>query len=116
MGKIEKIGKLAEKGKAEKIVAFVRDKDKQVSLAAITALGKMADNEDAKNTLVSMVENEDADIRRAAVTSLGGGVGKLCGDKAAVLSGQREGSAGSGGAQEGAGGDEEVGRREDLKE
>ncbi len=72
MGKIEKIGKLAEKGKAEKIVAFVRDKDKQVSLAAITALGKMADNEDAKNTLVSMVENEDADIRRAAVTSLGG--------------------------------------------
>ena len=73
MGKIEKIGKLAEKGKAEKIVAFVRDKDKQVSLAAITALGKMADNEDAKNTLVSMVENEDADIRRAAVTSLGGG-------------------------------------------
>lgn len=75
MGKIEKIGKLAEKGKAEKIVAFVRDKDKQVSLAAITALGRMADNEDAKNTLVSMVENEDADIRRAAVTSLGAASG-----------------------------------------
>ena len=35
MGKIEKIEKLAGKGKAEKVLKFVGDKDKEVRLAVI---------------------------------------------------------------------------------
>ncbi len=71
MGKIEKIEKLAQKGKASKLVSFTRDKDKSVRLAAIAGLSKVVENEDALNTLVGLMEDEDQDIRKAVVTALG---------------------------------------------
>lgn len=41
MGKLEKIEKLASKGKADKLLGFVGDKDKEVRLAAIASVSGM---------------------------------------------------------------------------
>ena len=41
MGKIEKIEKLAGKGKVEKVLKFVGDKDKEVRLAVIAGVAGM---------------------------------------------------------------------------
>ena len=75
MGKIEKIEKYTQKGKAGKLVSLTHDKDKSVCLAAIRGLGKMADKEDAQNTLIGLLDSDDLDIREAAVTALGGATG-----------------------------------------
>lgn len=75
MGKIEKIEKLAGKGKGEKLVKFMGDKDKEVRLAAIAGVAGMIENEDVRNTIVSLTEDADPDIRKAAITALGTGTG-----------------------------------------
>ena len=71
MGKIEKVEALAQKGKADKLIKFTRDTDKQVVLAAVRALGDLAGNEDALNALVGMMEHEDAGVRKEVVTAIG---------------------------------------------
>lgn len=71
MGKIEKIEKLTQKGKVGKLISLAGDKDKDVRVAAIAGLGKLAENEDSLNALIGMMENEDPDIRKAVVTALG---------------------------------------------
>ena len=69
---IEKIEKLAQKGKAEKILAFLKSKDKETRLAAIRALGKCHDNEEAVNNLTSMMNMvTDKEERIALFESLG---------------------------------------------
>ena len=75
MSKIEKVEKYIKSGKVHKLVALTKDKDKEVCLAAIRGLGKLAENEDALNTLVNMEEDSDADIREAVVTALGDATG-----------------------------------------
>ena len=75
MGKIEKIEKLAGKGKAEKVLKFVGDKDKEVRLAAIKGVSGMIDDEDVRNTVVALTEDADPDIRKAAITAQGSGSG-----------------------------------------
>lgn len=75
MGKIEKIQKLAGKGKGEKILKFVGDKDKEVRLAAIAGVAGMIEDEDVRNTVVRLTEDGDPDIRKAAITALGSGRG-----------------------------------------
>lgn len=75
MGKIEKIEKLAAKGKPGKLLGFVNDKDKEVRLAAIAAVANMIEDEDVRNTVVSLTEDSDPDIRKAAIAALGTGKG-----------------------------------------
>ncbi|MCI8541823.1 HEAT repeat domain-containing protein [Acetatifactor aquisgranensis] len=75
MGKLEKIEKLASKGKADKLLGFVGDKDKEVRLAAIASVSGMIENEDVRNTVVGLTEDADPDIRKAAITALGSGRG-----------------------------------------
>lgn len=75
MGKIEKIEKLAGKGKAEKVLKFFGDKDKEVRLAAIAGVSGMIENEDVRNAIVGLTEDADPDIRKAAITALGTGSG-----------------------------------------
>ena len=70
MGKIEKIEKLVTKGKSEKVVALVRDKDAAVREAAIGALGKIGD-ENAMNNLVVLIRDSNPGNRAAAVRALG---------------------------------------------
>lgn len=71
MGKIEKVEKLVEKGKTDKLAAMAQDKDKEVRLAAIEGLGKIPLTEDSQNILIRMIEDPDPEIRKAIVTSLG---------------------------------------------
>lgn len=75
MGKIEKIEKLAGKGKSGKVLKFVSDKDKEVRLAAIAGVAGMIEDEDVRNTIVGLTEDGDPDIRKAAITALGAGSG-----------------------------------------
>ena len=75
MGKIEKIEKLAGKGKVEKVLKFVGDKDKEVRLAVIAGVAGKIENEDVRNTVVGLTEDADPDIRKAAITALGNGRG-----------------------------------------
>ncbi|MCD8397339.1 MAG: HEAT repeat domain-containing protein [Lachnospiraceae bacterium] len=72
MGKVDKVNKLVEKKKTDKLTALTKDKDKEVRLAAIEGLGKVPENEDSLNTLIKCMENDsDADIRKAAAVTLG---------------------------------------------
>lgn len=71
MGKIDKVNKLVEKGKTEKIVALVHDKDKEVRLAAIEGLRSVPETEDSVNALVAMINDTDTEIRREVIISLG---------------------------------------------
>lgn len=65
---IEKIQKLVEKGKSEKIEKYLKDKDKDVVKAAITGLGQIQD-ETAVNLLSKLIEDQDPDIRKTAVVA-----------------------------------------------
>lgn len=80
MGKIEKIEKLAGKGKVEKVLKFVGDKDKEVRLAVIAGVAGKIENEDVRK----------ADGRRGSGypqsghNGSGKRQGKLCGDQAEI--------------------------------
>ncbi len=71
MGKIDKVNKLVEKGKTDKLASLAQDRDKEVRLAAIEGLGRVPLTEDSQNILVRMIDDPDPEIRRAIVTSLG---------------------------------------------
>lgn len=67
---MDKIEKLAQKGKSDKLAKYVGSKDKNVSLAAIRALGS-CDDETSFNTLTGLIIAEDPDVRIAALEGLG---------------------------------------------
>ncbi|MCC8047271.1 MAG: HEAT repeat domain-containing protein [Clostridiales bacterium] len=71
MGKIEKINKLAEKGKTNQLAAFVKDKDKNVRLAAIEGLRKVPETEESLNALIGLEDDNDVEIRKAVAITLG---------------------------------------------
>ena len=75
MGKIEKIEKLAGKGKSDKVLKFIQDKNKEVRLAAIAGVSGMIEDENVRNTIVGLTGDADPDIRKAAITTLGTGSG-----------------------------------------
>ena len=68
--KIDKIGKMAEKNQAEKIEKLLKDKDMNVVLAAIDALGKCT-GDVPFNALVPLILSPDAQVRTHAVNALG---------------------------------------------
>ena len=67
---MDKIEKLAAKGKSDKLASFIKNKDKNVSLAAIRALGS-CDDETSFNTLTGLIIADDPDVRIAALEGLG---------------------------------------------
>ena len=68
---IEKINKLAEKRKSDKVIKFLNSKEEEVVLAALKALSEIRD-EDSVNTVAHMIDHEDPVIRREAAKALGG--------------------------------------------
>ena len=70
MSKIDKIPKLVDKRKSDKLVAMLRDKSAAVRVAAIDGLGKIGD-ETAMNTLVVLLRDPSVELRAAAVKALG---------------------------------------------
>lgn len=67
---IEKIQKLAEKRKSDKVIKFLDSKEEEVVLAALQALSEIGD-EDSVNRIASLIDSDDAKIRVAAAQSLG---------------------------------------------
>ncbi len=67
---IAKIEKYTKKRKPEKIIGFLKNKDKTTRLAAIRALRNFEDNDDAYNNLITILDNPDIDERIAAAESL----------------------------------------------
>lgn len=71
MGKYaEKFNHYAEKKKAAKLVAHLKDRDKETRFDAIRALGRCG-GEDAVNHLTTMLITPDADERAEVVRALG---------------------------------------------
>ena len=68
--KLNKIPKMMEKNQADKLEALLKDKDAQVRLAAIDALGQCK-GDAAFNALVPLVHHPDAQVRAHAITALG---------------------------------------------
>jgi HEAT repeat protein len=62
----EKIKKLTEKRKTEKVEQFLHDKDIEVVKAAIAGLGIIQD-EKSFNLLSKLIDNENPEIRKAAI-------------------------------------------------
>ena len=67
--KFEKIAKLAGKGKEEKLAAFLEDKNADVRLAAVDALGRCS-GDVAFNALVPLVHSPDKQTRIHAAGAL----------------------------------------------
>lgn len=67
--KLEKIEKLATKGKADALIALTSDKSEEVRLAAVRGLGR-CDSDDAYNALVPLVHASNAAMRIAAINAL----------------------------------------------
>jgi HEAT repeat protein len=67
---IEKIESWKEKGKVDKIIKAADGKNKEASIAAIKALGSLAQVESV-NYLIQLLRHSDADIRFNAVEALG---------------------------------------------
>ena len=65
---IEKIRKLTEKRKTEKVEQFLHDKDIEVVKAAIAGLGIIQD-EMAFNLLSKLIDHENPEIRKAAIVA-----------------------------------------------
>ncbi len=65
---IEKIQKLTEKRKTEKVEQFLHNKDVEVVKAAIAGLGIIQD-EIALNLLSKLIDHEDPEIRKAAIVA-----------------------------------------------
>lgn len=69
---IEKINHFAEKGKANKILPYLKSKDKATRLAAIHGLGHCDGNEEAFNHLTTMMTSvTDKEERMAVYEGLG---------------------------------------------
>lgn len=67
---IEKIYKLTEKRKSDKIISFLDSSDEEVVMAALDALSEIQD-EDSVNSIASMIDDDSPRIRIAAAESLG---------------------------------------------
>ncbi len=65
---IEKIQKLTEKRKTEKVEQYLHDKDVEVVKAAIAGLGIIRD-EKAFNLLSKLIDHENPEIRKAAIVA-----------------------------------------------
>lgn len=68
--KLNKIPKMMEKNQADKLEALLKDKDAQVRLAAIDALGQCK-GDAAFNALVPLLNSPDADVREHGAHALG---------------------------------------------
>lgn len=68
--KLNKIPKLVEKNKAEKLEALLKSKDMEVVLAAIDGLGQCT-GDTAFNALVPLILSPDPQVRVHAVKALG---------------------------------------------
>ncbi len=66
----KRIAKFVAKGKSEKVVSLLKNKDAAVRKAAIEALGKIGDD-NSLNTLVVLLRDPDAATRIGAVQALG---------------------------------------------
>jgi len=73
---IEKINRFAEKNKVSKIIPFLHSKDKEARLAAIHALGRCDQSEEAYNHLTSMMTATSDKAERMAVYAALGELGK----------------------------------------
>lgn len=68
--KLSKIPKMMEKNQAEKLEKLLGDKDEQVKLAAIDALGKCT-GDVAFNALVPLLNSPSAEVRIRSAKALG---------------------------------------------
>lgn len=68
--KLEKIQKLGEKGKANKLFGFLTSKKTDERTAAVKALGGIK-SEDSFNKLIIMLEDPEFEVRKQAVAALG---------------------------------------------
>ena len=68
--KLTKIPTMMEKNQAEKLEKLLTDKDAQVQLAAIDALGQCT-GDVAFNALVPLINHPQADVRVHAINALG---------------------------------------------
>ena len=71
MSKLDKVTKLVEKGKEAPLIKLAGDKDKEVRLAAIEAMGRIGKDDSFNAMVPDMLTDEDPDIRAAAATALG---------------------------------------------
>lgn len=67
---IEKIHKLTEKRKSDKVIKFLGSSDEEVVVAALEALSKICD-EDSVNSIASMIDSGSVTIRIEAAKALG---------------------------------------------
>lgn len=67
---LKHIEKLAEKQDGEKLVKLAEDRHLETRLAALDALGKCRDNEDAYNALITAVHDEEPQVRAHAASAL----------------------------------------------
>ena len=67
---IEKINKLAEKKKGDRLMKYLSSRDSSIKIAAMKALGK-CDGEKGFNTLINALEDSDPLVRKAAAEGLG---------------------------------------------
>lgn len=68
--KLKKVEKAIEKGKVDKLLELILDKDEQVRLAAIDGLAQLK-AEDAVNPLVTLLRDASATVRIHAAQALG---------------------------------------------
>jgi len=68
--KVEKIPKMITKNQAEKLEKLLKDKDQEVVLAAIDALGQCT-GDTAFNALVPLLTSTEASVRAHAASALG---------------------------------------------
>ena len=67
---LDKIQKLADKGKSGKIIKFLNSSDTEVVGAALEALSTIRD-EDSVNSIAAMIDNREPANRIAAAKNLG---------------------------------------------
>lgn len=67
---IDKIQKLAEKRKSDKIIKYLDSADAEVVVAALKALSDIKD-EDSVNSIAGMIDNENDEIRKEVACALG---------------------------------------------
>lgn len=70
MSKLDKIEKYVQGRKEGKLIHLLRDKDEQVRLAAIRALGKVS-KDDGFNALITLIADDDPKTRAASAKALG---------------------------------------------
>lgn len=68
--KIEKINHYAQKGNFKKLSRFCSSEDSELRCACAVALGNIKTDE-ARNTLISMINDPDLSTKKAVITALG---------------------------------------------